>query len=302
MKRSYLSLLAPAALLILLFSCKKDSQELSDEEERMMASTSISTDNESEMVSDDVFNNVMGVNNEVAIGGTGIFGRSADGGREMNPDSVTCFTVIKTQLNAPAPFPVKFEINFGPNGCTGNDGRTRYGRITIVYTGRLTFPGSKATTTFENFAIDSLQVQGIHTLENTTQPGSNQRQFTRRVVDGKITKPSGAYIQWKSEKTITQVEGNATNLPIDDVFRMEGGAEGRVLRNNLLFEWTSRITEPLVKRFSCRWISRGEIRAKRRTLADSSPWVAVLNFGNGLCDSLATLTINGQTQTIQLPH
>ncbi|MFL5774511.1 MAG: hypothetical protein ACJ75F_15210, partial [Flavisolibacter sp.] len=62
------------------------------------------------------------------------------------------------------------------------------------------------------------------------------------------------------------------------------------------------ITEALKKKFICHWISKGIIRMRRETLPATSPWVAILNYGNGDCDYLATLTINGVTHQIQLPH
>ncbi len=287
----------------LLISCKKDqSGDLTPAEEEEIARISTESEAESDLVYDDVFNNVMGVSNEVAIGGTGVFGREASGGKLLNPDSITCFTVTKTQLNAPAPFPVKVVIDFGTTGCTGADGHTRYGKVIIVYTGRLIFPGNMATTTFDGFHLDSIAVTGTHQIRNTTAAGSNQRQFTVEVTDAKLTKPSGNFIRWNSHKVITQVEGNATPVPVDDVFRITGQSHGRVLRGNLLFEWTSEILDPLIKRFNCPWISKGVIRTKRSTLSNTSPWVATLNFGQGTCDFLAVLTINGVVHNIQLPH
>ena len=128
-------LLLPAMISVFfLTACKKDGSEaLTPAEEESIARASTEAETESHLVFDDVFNNVMGVNNDVAIGGTGIFGK------QLSPDSTQCFTVTKTLLNAPALFPVKFVIDFGSAGCTGVHGHTRYGKIIIVYTGRLIF-------------------------------------------------------------------------------------------------------------------------------------------------------------------
>ncbi len=308
-----LTLLATALALLAITGCKRESSDtLTDAEEQQAANYFTNSETESEVVFNDVFDNVLGVNAEVGFGGTGIFGRSqavgtntgdAGTGREMGLDSLpSCVTVTVTRLNLPAPFPVRVSIDFGTAGCTGNDGHVRYGKVITTYTGPLRNPGNSATTGFEGFRIDSIAVSGSHKIENTTALGSNQRQFTVTVTDARLQRPSGNFSQWNSTRVITQVEGNGTLLPQDDIFTITGSARGRVRRDNLLLAWRSEIIEPLRKRFICRWISRGILRTWRETLPSTSPWVATLNYGDGTCDFLATLTINGQSQTIQLPQ
>jgi hypothetical protein len=310
MKKSFLipSFLTLALAALFLYGCKKEnSNDLSDQEEEQAATFSTESENESGLVFNDVFDNVMGVSNEVGLAGTGVFGRVGSGrpgssNKEMEIDSVHCFTVTTTRLNPPDLFPVRIVINFG-NGCTGNDGHTRYGKIIIVYTGRLTIPGKSATATFDGFKLDSIAVEGTHTVTNTTASGSNQRQFTVDVANGKLTKPGGNFVEWTSHQVITQVEGNGTpDLPLDDVFTVTGNGHGKLRRGNLLVAWQSEIIEPLRKRFNCHWISKGILKVRRETLPVTSPWVALLNFGNGDCDFAATLTINGVAHQIQLPH
>jgi hypothetical protein len=165
-------------------------------------------------------------------------------------------------------------------------------------------PGAIATTEFVGFYFDSLQVQGVHKITNTSSPVANvppARQFKAEVINGKLTRPNGNFVEWNSTKIITQIEGLATPAPIDDIFRVEGNARGRVKRGNLLTVWESAIIEPLFKRFNCRWIVKGKVRIVRLNLTVNSPWIAVLDFGNGNCDNQATITINGVTRQITLP-
>lgn len=295
---------------LIITGCKKESSEtLSPVEEEEAARISSEARAETELVSNDVFDNVMGVNDEVGMEGTGVFGGRTTGGdllvnRGMDLDSIQCFTVTVTKLNPPAHFPVKIEIDFG-NGCVGADGHLRSGKIITVYTGRLIHAGAIATTTFENYKIDSISVEGTHKITNTTNstPGSNQLQFTVDIVDGKLSKPNGNYIKWNSNRVKTRIEGNGTPfVPFDDVFSIEGHAIGHVKRGNVIVAWKSEITQPLIKKFNCPWIVKGVIRTRRAALGTNSVWVASLNFGNGNCDYLATLTINGVVHNIQLPH
>lgn len=281
--------------LLMFTSCQKEnSQTTTDEQQQVEASMASSeSDGESELVFNGIFDDAIGVNDEVGIGGTGVFGRV-----------VACPDVTVVRLNAPAAFPVKVILDFGVNGCTGNDGHLRRGKVITVYSGRLLIPGSTAITTFDGFYFDSTKVEGTHKITNTsptitTPPLS--RQFTADVIDGKLTKPNGNYIEWNSHKTITQIEGLVTNTPLDDIFRVEGTAHGKVKRGALIVLWESAITEPLIKRFNCRWIVKGKVRTVRVSTAVNSPWVAFLDFGAGNCDNQAVITINGVSHQITLP-
>jgi hypothetical protein len=305
-KLSLLTRMLTAAFIasLAMVACKKEqSATLSAAEEEQIANYSTQSETETEVAFNDVFDNVMGVNTEVGIGGTGIFGRVGATGREMGVDSLpSCTVVTLTQLNAPARFPMKIVIDFGA-GCVGRDGHKRSGKIITEYSGRLIEPGSSATTRFENYKFDSISVQGTHKITNTTAAGTIQRQFTIDITDGKLTKPNGDYSVWTSHRVITQVEGNATpQLPQDDIFKITGSEHGKIKHGDLLYAWQSEIIEPLVKRFTCHWISQGTIRIKRETLPDNSQWVATLNYGQGLCDYYAGLNVNGQSHDIQLPH
>ena len=277
--------------LLTISSCQKeDSQNGTVEEQEIEASKASSeADSEAEIVFNGIFDDAMGVNDEVGVGGTGVFGRLD-----------VCPVVTVTRLNPPDLFPVRILMDFGTNGCIGPDGHFRKGKVITTYTNRLMIPGAFATTTFDGFYFDSTKVEGTHKITNTSATNIARR-FTVNVIEAKLTKPNGNFIEWNSEKVITQLEGLSTPAPMDDIFKIEGGSRGRVKRGALLVGWQSTILEPLVKRFNCRWIVRGVIRTVRLNATTNSPWIAVLNFGNGNCDNLAVITINGVSYQITLP-
>ena len=282
--------------LLMIASCQKENSQTSSEDEQEVTASQVSSeaDAEAEVVFNSVFDDAIGVNDEVGIGGTGVFGR-------LN----ACPEVTIVRLNPPDAFPVRVILDFGNVGCTGPDGHFRKGKVITTYTGRLLAPGATATTIFEGFYVDSVKVEGTHKITNSSPAIAivpPPRQFTVDVIDGKLTKPSGNYVHWNSHKVINQIEGLATpNLPIDDIFKIDGNSRGQVKRGNLLVGWESNITESLYKRFNCRWISKGRIRTVRINTPSNTPWVAVLDFGAGTCDNKATLTINGRTIQITLP-
>ncbi len=304
-KTSFSSLLMIGAIAATIFiaGCKKENSDtLSAQEEEQAATYASESETQSEIIFNDVFDNVMGVNSEVGTGGTGIFGRvaSAPNGREMGVDSVpSCVTITIVPL-AQGVFPKTVTLDFG-SGCYSH-GHLRSGKIRTVYTGRLVESGNSATTTFDNYKIDSVSVEGTHKITNTTgsTAGANQKQYKIEVTDGKLTKPNTDYFQWNAVRTITQTEGNGTVIAADDIFKVTGVANGKVKRGILIFLWNSEITEPLIKKYICSWISKGTIRVVRQGLAATSPWVGILDYGAGTCDNAATLTINGTSHQITL--
>lgn len=275
--------------LLLIVSCQREnSQTMTEEQQQQEASiVSSESDAEAEIVFNDVFDDAMGVNDEVGLEGCGTLNR-------LNP----CYTITITRLNPPDAFPVKVVIDFGA-GCRGLDGHYRKGKIITEYTNRLLVPGASATTIFDGFYIDTIKVEGTHKIANTSSSNTT-RQYTVDVTDAKLTKPSGNYVQWRNHKVITQIEGLTTVSFLDDIFRIEGSASGKVKRGDLLVAWESNIIEPLIKKFSCRWIVKGKIRTVRVNTAANGPWIAVLDFGNGTCDNQAVITINGVSRQITL--
>ncbi len=255
------------------------------------------------MVFNSVFDDAMGASDEVGMAGTGVFARTGIGNTEGGVGTerpTACFTVTVIHPT-PNPFPVRVIIDFGTAGCPGPGGHIRRGKIITDYTNRLLVPGAVAETTFDSFYIDNIHVEGFHRIENTSTPGMppTNRQFKVKVTNAKLSKPNGNFTEWNSLKTIDQVEGLSTPFhPLDDVFKITGSSIGRTKRGNLLVNWESTITEPLFKRFTCRWIVKGRVRTVRPNA--SNPWVAILDFGNGTCDNQAVIIINGVPHNITL--
>ena len=290
--------------LLMISSCSKEnSQSGTDAQEEEVSNAAGEADAEAESNFDEFFDNAMGANNDVGVEGSGVFYGRAD---TMTPIP-RCFTVTVTHPTNTF-FPAIVVVDFGTMGCTGPDGRTRRGKIIIEYTNRLIFPGAMATTTFDGFYVNDIHVEGTHKITNISNvpvpPANVAGKYRVEVTNGKLTKPDGNYIEWNSVRIVTQVEGFATpNDPRDDAFKIEGSANGTVRRGNLLVRWESTITEPLLRRVTCQWIVKGRVRSVRANLPNpnNSHWVAVLDFGTGDCDNLATITINGITRQITLP-
>lgn len=289
--------------LVVFGSCKKETSADTAQEE-FASQASSEADAESDDIFNEVFDNVLGVSADVGFGGTGVFGQMSPGSTGETARLNACPDVNTVLLNAPNPFPRKVIMDFG-TGCVGRDGRTRSGKIITVYSDRLFVFGATATTEFDNYTVDSIKVQGRHVITNQGEAISAtciRHRWKVTVDNAKLTKPNGNYVEWKSTKTITQIEGMCTPLiHLDDIYKIEGGASGKVKRGDLLIAFNSEIIDPLIKKFSCRWLVKGTIRVMRLNLTTNSPWVATINYGNGDCDNKALVTINGIPHIITLP-
>jgi len=292
---------------LFIFSCTKENSDngTASEQEEQASMVSSESDGEAEMIFNSVFDDAMGVSDEVGMAGTGVFGRTTSTNTVGQIEIQRLTACYKVSLTHPSgtPFPVKVVIDFGTSGCQGIDGRIRMGKIIIEYTNRLIIPGAIATTTFDGFSVDSVKVEGTQKITNNSSLQTNpiSRQFIVEVIDARLTKPNGNYTEWNSHKTITQIEGLLTpDFARDDVFKIEGSSHGKVKRGSLLVAWESNIIEPLIKKFSCHWIVKGQVKTSRINSSTNSTWIAVLDFGNGDCDNKAVITINGVAHNITL--
>src|SRR5690348_2736837 len=85
--------------VIIHFSCKKEkSQDLTPAEEVQANRASVEADAEAEDIYSGLFDDAMGVNPTVAMGGTGIFGRGA-GNPTSREDTAICVHIISPSTN-----------------------------------------------------------------------------------------------------------------------------------------------------------------------------------------------------------
>jgi len=301
-------------ITLVVLSCKKEvSDTLTAQDEEQVNLIASQSDAEAENVFDGVLNDALGVNADVGLGGTGIFGRASAGtygtfGIDSRVDNVSqlpaCLNIAIEHLSTSAAFPLRITLDFGSTGCTANDSHWRKGKIIITYSARLLTPGANATVKFVDFYADSIRIDNSTTYSISNTGTADKPQFTIEV-NARLNKPNGNYSEWHSRKIITWVEGFlTTSNRQDDILKIEGEASGKVKRNDVIVAWKAVISEPLIKRFSCPWISKGIVKIARETLASNSQWAGSLDYGypdvTGKCDNLANLTINQKSIIITL--
>ena len=203
---------------------------------------------------------------------------------------LSCATVTVTPQNS---FPKTIVVDFGTGGCASADGITRKGIINITLSDYLHNSGSTAVITFDNYYVSGYKVEGTITWTNTSTQGSFS--WTRQVSNGKLTSPlDGYYWLHEGTKNVTQTAGGDTPLNLlDDVYSVTGN---HTVTNPAGKTRTATIIEALIKQTTCHNVSQGKIKI------EGPNHFAIVDYGNGTCDKVATISIDGQpSRTILLP-
>ena len=214
-------------------------------------------------------------------------GRTATG----HDDRLACADVTHDKENQ------TITIDFG-DGCEDPRGRVRAGIINISYTGRRFLPGSVIITTFDNFSIDSIKIEGTRTVTNITEivgDHLSSPKFSITLVGGKMTWPDGTFVTRNIDRVRIWVR--ALN-PLDDEHHIDGTANGI---NKEGIDYSMVITETLIFKRICRFEgNRVFIPVSGIKEVNKGGQVYVVNFGDGQCDNIITVTHGDVTVDIDL--
>ncbi|HEX2684157.1 MAG TPA: hypothetical protein VHL77_09505 [Ferruginibacter sp.] len=263
--------LTMAAFAIAFNSCKK-----SDAKEEFETTFELSTDQAiADNLAEDANDMFMQVATENNVAGN----FAPDPGPS---NFIPCATVTITPAVG---FPKTILIDFGTS-CSYN-GNTRSGKIQIVISDSVRRPGSTAVMTFDNYYINLYKVEGTYTWTNTSTP--NTRSWSRRTEGGKITAPDSRYWLHSGMRYIIQTAGVGTPTITDDVFSITGD---HTVQNSAGATRVITVLEALQKKNACANIDKGKLKVQ------GPNHYAVIDFGDGTCDNLATLSIDGRPSRV----
>ncbi len=187
--------------------------------------------------------------------------------------------------------PRTMSIYYGDSNYLCNDGSYRRGTIIVSWTGRYRATGTIISISFSNFYQNDNKVEGTKTVTNNGRNAAGLLSFTV-VVNGKITCVDGLTHTWNSNRTRTWISGETTLISSDDVYEISGTTNG-VNRKGLTYN--AVITKNLKVDLSCEWrITSGIIE-----ITPSGKAMRSIDFGNGACDKLITISMNGKSKTIE---
>jgi hypothetical protein len=180
-------------------------------------------------------------------------------------------------------------------GCEDARGITRSGSITITRTGYMFQPGAKNVAVLNGYMVNGLAVEGTRTWENITE-ANNPMTFSRKVEGGKVTWAEGDYATREVNHTIVW-NGTDTIDENDDVFDLTGTATGR-RRSGI--DYVNTITDALVYTKSCQNTGNKLPVSGVMTVDAGDRRTVGLNFGEGECDDLVTVSIGARSRTIEV--
>lgn len=264
---------AIAALAVIAFACQKDQQD---------DYTDVSKDqNTAEML----FNEVKDISDEAY----GTKSKSGKSGEQTEWVIIgTCATVtLDTTVT-----PKLLTIDFGTTNCLCTDGKYRRGIIQISFTGPYKDSGTVITHTFNNYFVNDHQILGTKTITNNGLDSNGFLSYSV-VVNGSIIKPNNAgTITWNSTRTRTWIAGMNTPALLDDKYLITGSASGTSASN---VSYTMIITTPLQKNIGCKHFVSGVME-----ITPSGKPTRIIDYGNGNCDNIITITVNNHTFTVYL--
>jgi hypothetical protein len=262
------------SLCLLIASCTKDDS-VSDTSDfnALQAKTSAEMDN----LIDETFSIV---DNQIEIQLTAT-GKSIEAPNSILPPCATVTTVVTGQNWTRT-------IDFGTTGCTMPNGNVLKGIIVISKTVS-DIPGSRTfAVSFNQFYFNAKLIQGTKTIVRTVTTVAPIIPTSNMTVNITVTFPNGNTYVRTGNRISQMVEGFGTPIWSDNVFNVVGNW------TTTTANWTqsSSIVLPLVFKMNCQYrLVQGQINIVKNNNT------ATIDYGDGTCDNLATLTINGTTTT-----
>jgi len=187
-------------------------------------------------------------------------------------------------------FPKTITIDYG-DGVELNNGRIISGIITIEVSAPPLTNGATRVITYTNFYIDSVNIAGQAT-RTFTGTDSTEHIFSN-VSDLVLTFADETQLIRHGERTRSLVEGFETIFdPSDDLILITGFVNYETTDSST---FRKDIVSPLTKVGDCRFIIEGTVE-----FSIDGELFAELDYGDGTCDDIATITIDGETHQITI--
>jgi hypothetical protein len=268
-------------LALLIASCKKDEtiDQVSPAQDTEFKAA------KDDAIADRLFCEITDIVNEAA-------GHHPNNLKNIISDTIfmgPCATVTIDTIT----FPHTITIDFGPVNCICHDGKLRRGKINVSHSGPYWAMGTVITTTFDNFFVNDHQLLGSKVVTNLG-PNSSDNPTWEVLVDGIVIKPNGEEITWVGNRLREWVVGHGAPpfMWWDDIYHITGSHNVMASDGTTL---SAVITQPLEIALNCYWIRSGVIEMQHSDLPKIT-----LDYGDGTCDDLATITINGVSFSITL--
>ena len=213
-------------------------------------------------------------------------------------DRLKCatITITRTGTNKDNPAGVITIVYPADGSCKDAHGNVRKGTITVTYTGKKFQKDSKILTTFTDYSVAGVKIEGAHTLAYAPPGAAGYPKFTAIIVSGKITFLNGKTVT--REQNFTREWQRATNPTQDKWVLLSGGTASGSNRDGKTYVMT--VTKDLVYSRACQISNKVFIAVSGEKTFTSDSKVVTINFGDGACDNMVTITINGKSKEVEV--
>lgn len=187
-------------------------------------------------------------------------------------------------------------IDYG-TGLRCEDGGLRKGKIIFTTTATVEGNGLRMNAQFLGYEANSKKLDGSYTVGISTNEAGDSFVYTYDFKDAVLTYPDGKKVSWKSNYVINFTFGlgeTESDMPTFS-WEMTGGISGT---NREGKAFSAQIASPIIVDFNCAY---GITKGKYLLTAEGHSQ-AVYDFGNGECDNVATLTIDGKSEKLSVHH
>ena len=187
-------------------------------------------------------------------------------------------------------YPKTITLNYGDSTVLRN-GRVISGIIEIYISAEKHTDGAYREITYDNFKVDTIAIAGT---SRSTFIGDNVSTRLSEMTSSLVfTFDNGLVITRTAEKTREWIEGIDTDTDqSDDKIQITGFVNASTSEGDV---YEKVIVTPLIKIGDCRYIVEGVVE-----ITENSTVVSSIDYGYGECDSVATLTQNGESVEIEL--
>lgn len=191
------------------------------------------------------------------------------------PDCVTITIVIVQNMKT-------VTIDFG-EGCELRNGNFVSGKIIMEYEKDPEAAAKMITYAFEDFYFNGKEVEGGGSIlrERSNEKGNPQ---STKTFDVTVTWPDNTFANKNGVKVREMIEGQGTFAWGDNVFLITGNWEFTRRNGTIL---SAKVVEALRRELACKFLVSGILELNKNENN------AILNYGDGECDDLATVSING---------
>ncbi|HEU4553327.1 MAG TPA: hypothetical protein VFS25_10855 [Chitinophaga sp.] len=274
------------AVATIFFACSKNNEATpTTDQNDNQAIAAAAYEAQASTLYDDLFDVALAVGDEQGLASDARKAPHGPGSFKLGSGyTVTIDNVI------PGVFPKTITLDFG-SGCTGTDGRVRAGKMNIVISGYIMMPGTKITITLDGYSVSEIGLAGTKVIENKS--AGNVFKYSTSVTDGRITLDTLTF-GYTCEKEITQVEGGNTPFYTEDDAYSGTGTASLTYPGGTIVTYTTK--EPLVKALKCAWIGKGKADVTFDQVT------ATIDYGAGICDDSATISIGDKVKGVILPR